>query len=124
MLVLITAGAALARWPHHANPGGRSAGVDIDSTSMVAGGPTLEKGHYKVVLNTGPSSTELDFYRDGSLVAKSPVTVVPQSKKIGVTEVQYDNPKQGTPIITEIDFRGWKETLKFREPATSAHLTN
>ena len=86
--------------------------VNIIYTSRIVNGPELKPGNYKVELSPSESSPEVMFYQGGKLVAKAPVTLVNQSKKIDQTEIQY-NTAANQHVITEIDVHGWRQTLKF-----------
>jgi hypothetical protein len=81
--------------------------------SRIANGTELQPGTYKVELTPNASSPELIFYQEGKLVAKAPVTLVNEGKKIDQTEIQY-NTAADQHVITEIDVHGWRQEIKFR----------
>ncbi len=107
-LTVTTVWARSSRTTNHTESGQ----VSILYTSRIENGSELKPGNYKVELSPNASSPEVMFYQDGKLVAKAPVTLVNQSKKIDQTEIQY-NTAANQHVITEIDVHGWRQEMKF-----------
>ncbi len=101
-------------WARSSKTGDRteSGQVVVIYRSRVANGPELKPGTYKVKLTPNASSPEVMFYQNGKLVAKAPVTLVNQSKKIDQTEIQY-NTAANQHVITQIDVHGWRQKMNF-----------
>ena len=63
--ILVAASLAFAKFPlldlgHSAK---KSAAVEIMQTARIPGGPTLQSGKYKVVLNNSSTTPEIGFYQ-------------------------------------------------------------
>ena len=113
--ILVAASMAFAKFPlldfgHSSN---KSADVEIMQTARIAGGPTLQSGEYKVVLNNTSTTPEIGFYQNGKLVAQVPAKLVDEHKKIEQTEVYYDTTSAKTQVMTEMDLGGWTEKVFF-----------
>ncbi|MGD0126851.1 MAG: hypothetical protein ABSF46_15930 [Terriglobia bacterium] len=68
----------------------KSGNIDIMQTARIPGGPTLQSGKYKVVLNNSSTAPEIGFYQNDKLVARVPAKLVDLGKKISETEITYD----------------------------------
>jgi hypothetical protein len=90
--ILVAASMAFAKFPSldFGRSSKKSADVDIYQTGRIRGGPTLQSGEYKVVLNNNSTTPEIGFYQNGKLVAEVPAKLVDQGKKINETKVYYD----------------------------------
>ena len=90
--ILIAAGVAFAKFPSFdlGHSSKSSASVAIDQTARIPGGPTLQSGKYKVVLNNSSMAPEIGFYQNDKLVARVPAKLVDLGKKISETEITYD----------------------------------
>ena len=113
--ILVAASMAFAKFPlldfgHSSN---KSADVEIMQTARIAGGPTLQSGEYKVVLNNSSTTPEVGFYQNGKLVAQVPAKLVHQGKKISETEITYDTRSANAQVITEMDLGGWTDKVFF-----------
>ena len=112
-VLLFTAGMAFAgfRGLHHSSQ--KSADIDLNETTKVPNGPTLQAGSYKVTLLSGSSAPELGFYQDGKLIGQAPVKLVDQEKKISETQVVSATKDDHTKVVTEMDLRGWTQKVMF-----------
>ena len=63
-VILVAAGMALAKFPllDTGHSSKKSAHVEIYQTARIPGGPTLQSGEYRVVLNNNSSTPEIGFY--------------------------------------------------------------
>jgi hypothetical protein len=115
--VLFAASMAFAKFPSldFSHSSKKSANIDIFQTARIPGGPTLQSGEYKVVLNNNSASPEIAFYQNGELVARVPAKLVEQPKKIDQTEILYDTGGHNTLVITEMDLGGWRDKVFFGE---------
>jgi len=106
--------AATTLWARSSKTGNhtQSAQVPIVYASRIADGTELQPGTYKVELTPDASSPELMFYQEGKLVAKAPVTLVNEGKKIDQAEIPY-NTAADQHVITEIDVHGWRPEMTF-----------
>ena len=112
-VMLFTSGMAFAgfRGLHHSSQ--KSADIDLNETTKVPNGPTLQAGSYKVTLLNGSSTPELGFYQDRKLVGQAPVKLVDQGKKISETEVLFETKDDHTQVVTEMDLSGWTQKVVF-----------
>ena len=90
--ILVAASMAFAKFPSldFGHSSKKSANVEIDQTARIPGGPTLQSGEYKVVLNNNSTTPEIGFYQNGKLVAQVPAKLVDQGKKFDETAISYD----------------------------------
>jgi hypothetical protein len=102
----------------------KSADVDIYQTGRIRGGPTLQSGEYKVVLNNNSTTPEIGFYQNGKLVAEVPAKLVDQGQKINETKVYYDTTGADTQVITQMDLSGWRKKVVFGKNNGGARSTN
>jgi hypothetical protein len=113
--ILVAASVAFARFPlldlGHSSK--KSADVELSETARIAGGPTLQPGEYKVVLNNNSTKPEIGFYQNGKLIAQVPAKLVDQGKKIHRTKIYSDTTDADTQVITEIDPGGWRDKIFF-----------
>jgi hypothetical protein len=111
--ILVAAGMAFAKFPSldSGRSSKKSADVEISQTARIPGGPTLQSGEYKVVLNSNSPTTEIGFYQNGKLVAQAPAKLVDQGKKFDQTAITYDTKSADTQVITEMDLSGWREAV-------------
>ncbi len=123
--VLIAAGVAFAKFPSFdlGHSSKSSASVAIDQTARIPGGPTLQSGKYKVVLNNNSPTPEMGFYQNGKLVAQVPAKLVDQGKKINETKIYYDTRGADTQVITQMDLSGWREKVLFGKNSGGASPT-
>lgn len=113
--ILVAASMAFAKSPSPdlGRSSRKSAEVDIYQTARIPGGPTLQSGEYRVVLNNNSPTPELGFYQNGKLVAQVPAKLVEQGKKIDETEILYQAEGDNSQVLTEMDLQGWKEKVLF-----------
>jgi len=113
--ILVAASMAFAKFPSldlgHSSK--KSATVEIDQRTRIPGGPMLQSGEYKVVLNNNSPVPEIGFYYDGKLVAQVPAKLVDQGKKFDQTAISYDTRSADAYVIKEMDISGWKEKILF-----------
>ena len=123
--ILIAASMAFAKFPSLdlGRSSKKSAGVDIDQAARIPGGPTLQSGKYKVVLNNNSTTPEIGFYQHGKLVAQVPAKLVDQGKKFDQTAIAYDTPSADTYVIREMDLSGWREKVLFGKNDRGARST-
>jgi hypothetical protein len=113
--ILVAASMAFAKFPSlgFGRSSKKSAGVDIDQTARIPGGPTLQSGKYQVVLNNKSPTPEMGFYQNGKLVAQVPAKLVDQGKKFDETKIYLDTRGANTQVITQMDLSGWREEVLF-----------
>jgi len=113
--ILVAASMAFAKFPRFdlGHSSKQSASVAIDQTARVPGGPTLQSGEYKVVLNNNSPTPEIGFYQNGKLIAQVPAKLVDQGEKINETKIYYDTRGTDTEVITQMDLSGWREKVLF-----------
>jgi hypothetical protein len=123
--ILVAASMAFAKFPlfdlGHSSK--KSADVDIFQAARIPGGPTLQSGEYKVILNNTSTTPEIGFYQNGRLVAQVPAKLANEGKKIDQTEIHYDTSSANTPVITEMDLSGWTEKVFFGQNKGAAGST-
>jgi hypothetical protein len=124
--ILVAASMAFAKFPSldFGRSSKKSADVDIYQTGRIRGGPTLQSGEYKVVLNNNSTTPEIGFYQNGKLVAEVPAKLVDQGKKINETKVYYDTTGADTQVITQMDLSGWRKQVVFGKNNGGARSTN
>jgi len=124
--ILVAASMAFAKFPlfdlGHSSK--KSANVNLFEPGRIPGGPTLQPGKYKVVLNSNSPTPEIGFYQNGKLVAQVPAKLVDQSKKIDQTEITYVTRSGNTQVITEMDLGGWRDKVFFGQNMGHARPTN
>jgi hypothetical protein len=113
--ILVAASLAFGKFPlldlgHSAK---KSADVEIMQTARIPGGPTLQSGKYKVVLNNSSMTPEIGFYQNDKLVGRVPAKLVDLGKKISETEITYDTRGANSQVIREMDLSGWREKVLF-----------
>ena len=113
--ILVAASMAFAKFPTFdlGHSSKKSANVAIDQTGRIPGGPTLQPGEYKVVLNNSSTTPEIGFYQNRKLVAQVPAKLVDQGKKFDETAITYVPKGASTYVITEMDLSGWTEKVLF-----------
>ena len=113
--ILFAGSLAFAKFPSFdlGHSSKQSARVAIDQTARIPGGPTLQSGEYKVVLNNNSRAPEMEFYQNGKLIAQVPAKLIDQGKKIDETKIYYDTRSDNTEVITQIDLSGWREKILF-----------
>jgi hypothetical protein len=113
--ILVAASMAFAKFPSLdiGRSSKKSAGVEIDQAARIPGGPTLQSGKYKVVLNNNSTTPEIGFYQNGKLVAQVPAKLVDQGKKFDQTAISYDTQSANTYVMREMDLSGWREKVLF-----------
>ena len=123
--ILVAASMAFAKFPSLdlGRSSKKSADVEIDQTARIPGGPTLQSGEYKVVLNNNSPTPEIGFYQNGKLVAQVPAKLVDQGKKINETTIYYDTRGADTQVITQMDLSGWREKVLFGKNSGGAGST-
>ncbi len=123
--ILVAASMAFAKFPSFdlGHSSKQSARVAIDQTARIPGGPTLQSGKYKVVLNNNSPTPEIGFYQNGKLVAQVPAKLVDQDKKINETKIYYDTRGADTQVITQMDLSGWREKVLFGKNSGGASST-
>ena len=123
--ILVAASMAFAKFPSldFGRSSKKSADVDIYQTGRIRGGPTLQSGEYKVVLNNNSTTPEIGFYQNGKLVAEVPAKLVDQGKKINETKIYYDTRGADTQVITQMDLSGWSEKILFGKNSGGASST-
>jgi hypothetical protein len=123
--ILVAGSMAFAKFPSFdfGPSSKKSANVEIDQTARIPGGPTLQSGEYKVVLNNNSSTPEIGFYQNGKLVAQVPARLVDEGKKFDETAVTYDTKGTDTHVITEMDLSGWREKVVFGKNDSGAGST-
>jgi hypothetical protein len=123
--ILVAASMAFAKFPLFdlGRSSKKSADVELFETGRIPGGPTLQSGEYRVVLNNNATTPEVAFYQDGKLLAQVPAKLVDQAKKIDQTEIFYDTHGHNTPVITEMDLGGWREKVFFGQSSGSTSST-
>ena len=123
--ILVAASLAFAKFPSLdlGRSSKKSVSVEIDQTARILGGPTLQSGEYKVVLNNNSPTPEIGFYQKGKLVAQVPAKLVEQGKKFDKTAIHYDTRGANTQVITEMDLDGWKEEVVFGQNDSGAGST-
>ena len=123
--ILVAASMAFAKFPSLdiGRSSKKSADVEIDQAARIPGGPTLQSGKYKVVLNNNSTTPEIGFYQNDNLVAQVPAKLVEQGKKFDKTAIHYDTRGANTQVITEMDLDGWKEEVVFGQNDSGAGST-
>lgn len=113
--ILFAAGVAFAKFPSFdlGHSSKQSASVEIYQAARIPGGPTLQSGEYKVVLNNNSPAPEIGFYQNGKLVAQVPAKLVDPGKKINETKVYYVTRGANAEVITQMDLSGWREKVLF-----------
>jgi len=119
--ILVAASMAFGKFPgfdigHSSN---KAKNIQLFETGQIPGGPTLQSGDYRVVLNDNSKKPEVSFYQDGKLVAQVPAKLVDESKKFEQTEIHFDA-RSATPKITEMDLGGWKVEILFGQNNSGA----
>jgi hypothetical protein len=110
VLLAMSVGAGYAKsWRPPKSPP-RSAQLTISSPLKLADGVQLGPGTYRLELSDNPQSPEALFYKDGALIARSPVKLESQPQKFTQTEILSNN-QGGESAITETHPRGWTEKL-------------
>jgi len=112
--ILVAASLGFGKFPsfgigHSSN---KAKNIQLFETGQIPGGPTLQLGEYRVVLNDNSKKPEVSFYQDSKLVAQVPAKLVDQSKKFEQTQIHFDG-RSATPKITEMDLSGWKVEILF-----------
>ena len=120
--ILVAASMAFAKFPSldFGRSSKKSADVEISQTARIPGGPTLQSGEYKVVLNSNSPTPEIGFYQKGKLVAQAPAKLVDQGKKFDQTAITYDTKSADTQVITEMDLSGWRKAVLLEKNASDA----
>jgi hypothetical protein len=108
----LTSGVSSAKIWGQRKPTNQSAGVAFSSVVRLPGGALLEPGSYKMQLVNESTSPEVEFYKDGRLVARSQAKVVSESQKNKLTSVCTDRSADGA-ILTEIRPAGWNKRVVF-----------
>jgi hypothetical protein len=123
--ILVAASMAFAKFPlfDYGRSSKKSAHIEIIETARIPGGPTLQSGQYKVVLNNTSTAPEIGFYQDGKLVAQVPAKLVDEGKKIDQTEITYVTQGANTHVITEMDLSGWRDKVLFGQSKGDARPT-
>jgi hypothetical protein len=123
--ILVAASMAFAKFPSldSGHSSKKSADLELFQAGRIPGGPTLQSGDYKVVLNNNSTTPEIGFYQNGKLVAQVPAKLVEQGKKIEQTEVFYDTQGANTSVITEMDLGGWRDKILFGQNNGAAPST-
>ena len=123
--ILVAASMAFAKFPSldFGRSSKKSADVEIDQTARIPGGPTLQSGEYKVVLNNNSPTPEIGFYQNGKLVAQVPAKLVDQGKKFDETAITYDTKGADTQVITQMDLSGWRKEVLFGKNTSDAGST-
>jgi hypothetical protein len=107
-------GAAIALFVLSGMSFAKTSNVQLMYSSQVRSNLTLPAGKYRVVVNNNAAgSQQVAFYRQGKLYGKTSATIVPNAKKNSQTEVFYGAPHNNLRKISQIEFSGWKDTLKF-----------
>ena len=124
--ILVAACMAFAKFPlldlgHSAK---KSADVEIMQTARIPGGPTLQSGEYKMVLNNSSTTPEIGFYQNCMLVARVPAKLVDLGKQISETEITYDTRGANSQVIREMDLSGWREKILLGKNNGGAGSTN
>jgi hypothetical protein len=83
--------------------------VQLDAAKL-SNGTLLKAGDYILKITENTPSPEIEFYRNGKLVAKTQAKVVTQPRKNDYTAVET-SPKGKAKVITAIYPDGWPERL-------------
>ena len=123
--ILVAASMAFAKFPlfDFGHSSKKSAAVQIYEAARIPGGPTLQSGEYRVVLNNGSTTPQIGFYQNSKLVALVPAKLVEQGKKIEQTEIYYATTSPNTQVITEMDLGGWRHKVFFGQNNGEARAT-
>ncbi len=90
----------------------KSFDLTLASAAKLSNGTMLEAGNYTMKIPEHTKSPEVQFYKDGKLVAKAQAKVKTQPQKNEYTEIL--TAMQGkTNVITAIEPGGWPEKLVF-----------
>jgi hypothetical protein len=124
--ILVAASMAFAKFPllDFGHSSRKSADVDIFQAARIPGGPTLQSGEYRVVLNNTSTTPEIGFYQNGKLVAQVRAKLVDEGKKIDRTEIYYNTTRANSQVITEMDLSGWRDKVIFGQNKGAAGSTN
>lgn len=90
----------------------KAATVEIDQSTQVQNGPTLQPGIYQVKLLGESGTPEVGFYRNKSLVGQAPAQLVEQGGKSDETAAHFNN-VNGSHVLTQIDVDGWTKSIRF-----------
>ena len=123
--ILVAASMAFAKFPSldFGRSSKKSADVEIDQTARIPGGPTLQSGEYRVVLNNNSTTPEIGFYQNGKLVAQVPTKLVDEGKKFDQTAISYDTQSANTYVMREMNLSGWREKVLFGKNDRGARST-
>jgi hypothetical protein len=83
--------------------------VQLDAAKL-SNGTALKAGDYVLKIAENTQSPEIDFYRNGKLIAKTQAKVVTQPRKNDYTAIET-SPKGKVKVITAIYPDGWAERL-------------
>lgn len=111
-LVFVAGAASAKRRDRSAD---KAATVEINQSTQVLNGPTLEPGTYEVKLLGDSSTPQVGFYRNRDLVGQAPATLVQQGSKSSETAAHFNN-ANGSHVLTEIDVNGWTKSIQFGAP--------
>ena len=90
----------------------KSFDVTLDSAAKLSNGTVLEAGNYTLKIPEHTQSPEVQFYKDGQLVAKAQAKVKTQPEKNEYTAIETSK-KGNTNVVTAFDPGGWPEKLVF-----------
>ena len=124
--ILVAASMAFAKFPSldFGRSSKKTTDVDIYQTAQIPGGPTLQPGEYKVVLNNNSPTPQVGFYQKGKLVAQVPAKLVDQGKEFDETAITYATQGAETHVITQMDLSGWRKKVVFGKNNGGARSTN
>jgi hypothetical protein len=93
----------------------KSFAVTLDSPAKLSNGTLLEAGNYTMKIPENTQSPEVEFYKEGKLVAKVPAEVKTEPQKNPYTEIEL-NKMGDINVITAVDPNGWPERLILGTP--------
>jgi hypothetical protein len=111
--VIFAGSLASANFWGHNKSALKSGNIILSQNEKIANGPELKAGNYKVELLKKSPVPQVAFYQNGKLVVQASAKLVNAPMKNDETKVLSDQGKNHTPIITEMDLKGWNQNVVF-----------
>jgi len=92
--------------------------VEIDQSTQVLNGPTLQPGTYQVKLLGESGTPQVGFYQNDNLVGQAPAKLVDEGSRSNETAAHFNN-ANGSRVLTQIDVDGWTKSIQFGSAGAS-----